>query len=306
MDSPSELRKATLFLVLAAALWSTGGLMIKVISWGPIAILGGRSLFSSLLLLIYLRRFPTKLNRWKFIASVGHVMTAFLFVSATKLTTAANAIFLQYTAPVYIVLLAFWFLHERPSKADWGSMVIIFSGMLLFFGDKLSLSGVYGNLLAVLSGIAMAVMTVALRAQKDGTPMESILIAHVFMAVVGFPAVLKESWTVTNWLIILYLGIFQIGLSFLLFTTAIKHVPALEATLVSTLEPVLNPVWVFLFIGEEPGRFALAGGLIVLGGIALNAISHGRARSAPASDGQVTLPAVAEPAGSASGKLPLP
>jgi drug/metabolite transporter (DMT)-like permease len=282
MDSLSERRKAILFIVLAATLWSTGGLMIKAISWQPLAILGGRSIFSSIVLLLYVRRIPTKWTRWKILASVSHILTASLFIIATKLTTAANAIFLQYTAPVYIVLLAAWFLHERPTQMDWVSMVVIFAGMLLFFGDKLSLDGLYGNLLAVLSGITLAVLTVSMRAQKNGVPAESILLANIFTAVAGFPFVLKEAWTVTNWLIILYLGVFQIGFSFLFFSVAIKHVPALEATLISTLEPVLNPLWVFLFIGEKPGYFALAGGAIVLGGVALNAISSARAAPEPA------------------------
>ncbi len=256
--------------------------MIKAISWQPLAILGGRSLFSSIVLLLYVRRIPLKWTRWKILAAVSHILTASLFIMATKLTTAANAIFLQYTAPVYIVLLAAWFLHERPTGMDWVSMVVIFAGMLLFFGDKLSLNGLYGNLLAVLSGITLALLTVSMRAQKSGMPAESILLANLFTAVAGFPFVLKEAWTVTNWLIILYLGIFQIGLSFLFFSVAIKHIPALDATLISTLEPVLNPLWVFLFIGEKPGLFALAGGVIVLGGVALNAITSARAAPEPA------------------------
>jgi drug/metabolite transporter (DMT)-like permease len=282
MDSLSERRKAILFVILAATLWSTGGLMIKTINWQPFAILGGRSLFSSIVLLLYVRRIPLKWTRWSILASASHFLTASLFVIATKLTTAANAIFLQYTAPVYIVLLGAWFLHEKPTRMDWASMTIIFFGMLLFFGDKLSLNGFYGNLMAVLSGITLALLTVSLRAQKKGMPAESILIANIFTAVVGFPFVLKEAWTVTNWLIILYLGVFQIGFSFLFFSVAIKHIPALEATLISTLEPVLNPVWVFLFIGEKPGLFALAGGVIVLGGVALNAVSSARAAPEPA------------------------
>jgi drug/metabolite transporter (DMT)-like permease len=271
-----------IFLVMAAVLWSTGGFMIKAINWSPLAILAGRNIFSSLLLLAYLRRFPTRWTRWMFIAAASHILTAFLFISSTKLTTAANAIFLQYTAPVYIVLLGFWFLRERPSRTDWISMAVIFAGMFLFFGDKLSLTGLDGNLLAVLSGVTMAVMTVALRAQKDGSPAESILIAQISTAILGFPLVLHESWTITNWLIILYLGIFQIGLAFILFTSAIKHVPAIEATLISTLEPVLNPMWVFLFIGEEPGRFALLGGVVVLAGVVINAIGGMRASPQPA------------------------
>ncbi len=282
MDSAAQRSRSIVFLLLAAVLWSTGGLLIKTISWQPISILAGRSIFSSILLLIYLRRFPTHWTRWKILAAVSHLFTAFLFVTATKLTTSANAIFLQYTAPVYIILLGIWFLRERPTRVDWGSMVIIFLGMMLFFGDKLSLNGLYGNILAVLSGVALAVMNVSLRAQKDGSPAESILLAHVFTAVVGFPYVLKETWTINSWLIILFLGIFQIGLSFIFFTSAIKHVPAIEATLISTLEPVLNPVWVFLFIGEQPGPLALLGGLIVLAGIAWNAVGSARAAPAPA------------------------
>jgi len=282
MDSLSERRKAILFIVIAASLWSTSGVLIKMINWQPVAILAGRSLFSSVVFLLYLRRIPTNWTRWKILASVAYIMTQFLFITATKLTTAANAIFLQYTAPIYVVLLAFWFLNEKPSRADWVSMLVIFLGLLLFFGDKLSTNGLYGNILAVLSGITSALMMVSMRAQKEGTPAESILIANLFTALVGFPFVLKETWTATNWVILLYLGLIQIGLSSLLFSKAIKHVPALEANLVSTLEPVLNPVWVFLFLGESMGYFALIGGLIVLVGVSLSAISSARTAREPA------------------------
>jgi len=277
MDSISERRKAILFLVIAAVLWSTSGVLVKMLNWQPIAILAARSLFASLVFLVYLRRLPTQWTRWKVLAAVACILTQFLFVTSTKLTTAANAIFLQYTAPIYIVLLAFWFLREKPSRMDWVSMFIIFLGMFLFFGDKLSTDGFYGNILAVLSGLTSAIMIVSFRAQKDGAPAESFLIASLATAIFGFPFVLKETWTVTNWLIIAYLGIFQIGLAFVFFTKAIKHIPALEANLVGTLEPVLNPVWVFLFLGEKMGTYALLGGLVVLGGVILSAAGSARA-----------------------------
>jgi len=282
MQAAAARRRSILFLILAAILWSTGGLMIKSTSWQPLAIMVGRNIFSSALLLLYLRRFPTRWTRWKLIAAFSHLLTAFLFISSTKLTTAANAIFLQYTAPLYIILLGFWFLREKPTRTDWLSMLVIFSGMFLFFGDKLSLEGLQGNILAALSGLTLAMMTVALRAQKDGTPVESILIAQVFTVVFGFPLLFRESWTATNWLIVGYLGIFQIGFAFLLFTTALKHVPALEATLIGTLEPVLNPLWVAFFIGERPGSYALIGALVVLAGVAMNSVGSARAASAPA------------------------
>ena len=277
MDSLSERRKAILFLALAAVLWSTSGVLIKMMDWLPLAILSARSLFASLVFLVYLRRLPKSWNRWQLLAAVSSILTQFLFVTSTRLTTAANAIFLQYTAPIYVVLLGYWFLREKPSRTDWLSMLVIFVGLTLFFGDKLSANGLYGNILAILSGATSALMVVSFRAQKDGSPAESILIASLAAAIFGFPFVLKETWTVTNWLILAYLGIFQIGFAFVFFTKAIKHIPALEANLVGTLEPVLNPLWVFLFLGERLGAFAFIGGLVVLSGVTLSAIGSARA-----------------------------
>ena len=277
MNSVSERRKAILFLVIAAILWSTSGLFIKILDWQPISILAGRSLFASIVFLIYLRRIPTRFSFWQLLAAAMFILTQFLFITSTKMTTAANAIFLQYTGPIYVVLLAFWFLREKPSRTDWLSMLVIFLGLTLFFGDKLSTEGFYGNLLAILSGVTGAIMMVSFRAQKNGNPAESSLIAFLVTAIFGFPFVLKETWTLNSWSILAFLGIFQIGLAFIFFTKGIKHIPALEANLIGTLEPVLNPIWVFLFYGESIGLFALIGGLIVLGGVALSALGSTRA-----------------------------
>lgn len=277
MDSLSERRRALLFLVLAAILWSTSGVLIKTMDWQPIAILSARSLFASLVFLIYLRRLPTRFNRWQLLAASASTLTQFLFITSTQLTTAANAIFLQYTAPIYVVLLGFWFLHENPSRTDYVSMAVIFLGLLFFFGDQLSTDGLYGNLLAIISGVTSAVMMVSFRAQKDGAPEESFLLGSLVTAIVGLPFILQESGTASNWLVIAFLGVFQIGLAFIFFTQAIKHIPALEANLIGTLEVILNPVWVFLFLGEGMGTFALIGGLIVLGGVILSAIGSTKA-----------------------------
>jgi drug/metabolite transporter (DMT)-like permease len=207
------------------------------------------------------------------LAAGGSIATQFLFVTSTKLTTAANSIFLQYTAPIYVVLLAYWLLREKPSGSDWIAMGIILLGLFLFFGDQLSPDGLYGNILAMLSGVTAAVMMVSFRAQKDATPEDSILIASLAIAVLGFPSILKETQSITGWLSIAYLGIFQIGLAFIFFTKGIKHIPALEANLIGTLEPILNPVWVFVFLGEQMGRSALLGGLLVLVGVIVSAVA---------------------------------
>ena len=277
MDSLSERRKAIFYLIITAILWSTSGLFVKILDWQPVAILAGRSLFAAIVFLIYLRRIPTRFGLWQLLAAGMFILTQFLFITSTKMTTAANSIFLQYTGPLYVVLLGYWFLGEKPSRTDWLSMLVIFIGLTLFFGDELSPEGFYGNLLAILSGVTSAVMMVAFRAQKDGNPAESNLIAFLLTATLGFPFVLKETWTITNWSILAFLGVFQIGLAFIFFTQGIKHIPALEANLIGTLEPVLNPIWVFLFYGESMGAFALIGGLVVLGGVTLSAIGSARA-----------------------------
>ena len=277
MDSLSERRKAILYLALAAILWSSSGLFVKILDWQPISILAGRSFFASIVFLIYLRRIPTRFSMWQLLAALMFILTQFLFITSTKLTTAANAIFLQYTMPIYVVLLAYWFLGEKPTRTDWLSMLVIFIGLTLFFGDELSAEGFYGNLLAILSGVTGAIMMVSFRAQKNGNPAESNLIAFLFTATLGFPFIMKETWTVNSWLILAFLGIFQIGFAFIFFTKGIKHIPALEANLIGTLEPVLNPIWVFLFYGESMGAFALIGGLVVLGGVILSAVGSAKA-----------------------------
>jgi drug/metabolite transporter (DMT)-like permease len=276
MTPLTERRQATLFLILAAILWSTAGVFVKALDWQPVSILAGRGIFTSIVFLLYLRRLPKNISRWTLLAAGASIATQILFITSTKLTTAANSIFLQYTAPIYVVLLAYWFLHEKPSRNDFLAMGIIFLGLLLFFGDQLSTEGFYGNILAVISGVTAAIMMVSFRAQKNGSPEDSVILASLIIAVFGFPSVLKESWTITNWLSVAYLGVIQIGLAFILFTKSIKHIPALEANLIDILEPILNPLWVFLFLGERMGKSALLGGLVVLVGVIVSAVGSAK------------------------------
>ena len=155
-------------------------------------------------------------------------------------------------------------------------MLVIFAGMLLFFGDELSFKGLYGNLLAVLSGMLMAVMILCMRRQKAGVPGNTILLGNILGALIGMPFLFQESISLSSLGIISYLGIFQIGLSFVFYSIAIKHVKALESTLILTMEPILNPVWVFLAIGETPAGLAMVGGVLVLGAVAARAMISAR------------------------------
>ncbi len=262
--SVNERPKAILFLVITAALWSLGGLLIKSINSHPMAIAGVRSGISAILIVIATGR--PKFN-WSFAqigAALAYSALVLLFVAANKNTTAANAILIQYTAPVYVALLSAWLLKERVKLLDWVTIFIALGGMVLFFVDNISTKGVLGNLLAAASGVCFGVFTVLMRMQKEGSPLESVLMGNILTAVIGIPFLFQSMPDSKGWLYLVVLGVVQLGLPYILYAKAIKHVTALEASLIPVIEPILNPVWVFLMLGETPGKWALIGGAIVL------------------------------------------
>ncbi len=269
-------RRAIALLLLTALLWSTSGLFVKLLHWHPLSIFSARGIVASVVFLIWLRRVPLRITPFLAAGAAGYMGAQFLFIFSTRLTTAANAIFLQYTAPIYVLIFGVWFLGERPRRVDWITMVVIFAGMLLFFGEGLTLDGLYGNLAAILGGVALAIMIVSARAQKDSHPAQIFLIGSCLGGLIGLPSVLQETWSLADAAIIAYLGIIQTGLASALYSIAIRHVPALESNLILMLEPVLNPLWVFLVIGESPAPLALIGGAVVLGAIAVRAIAGAR------------------------------
>jgi drug/metabolite transporter (DMT)-like permease len=168
--------------------------------------------------------------------ALAYAGTVILFVTANKLTTAANAILLQYTAPVYTALLGAWILKEKTTKLDWLTIAIVLGGMSLFFLDKLSVGNISGNFCAMISGVAFAFTAVLLRKQKDGSPLESIILGNILTAVIGLPFMLQSMPSPSSWLGLIILGIFQLGISYILYALAIKHVTALEAILI----PIIN------------------------------------------------------------------
>jgi drug/metabolite transporter (DMT)-like permease len=260
---------ALLLLVLTAVLWSFGGLLIKWVDWHPMAIAGMRSLIAGLVILVYHRR-PR--FDWSFPQIGGAICYAgvvILFVVANKLTTAANVILLQYTAAIYVALGSALFLGERVTRGDWTMIVIVIGGMTLFFVDRLSFGGLLGNICALGDGLAFAGLILFLRKQKGGSPVETVILGNFLTALIGLPFMFRGMPDAQGWAGLLLLGIFQVGLSYILFTIAIKHVTAFEASLVPAIEPVLNPVWVFLFLGEVPGKWAILGGAVILSTITL-------------------------------------
>jgi len=256
--------RAVLFLIIAAVLWSSGGLLIKLVEWNPVAIAGTRSAIAALVILAFRRRMRLNWSLAQLGGAVCYAATVILFVMATKWTTAANAILLQYTAPIYVALLSYWFLRERITQRDLMAIVAAFGGMILFFLDDLSGGGIAGNIIAILSGVAFAGTALFLRKQKDGSPIESVFLGNIVAFLIGIPFMLQAVPNATSWLGLILLGVFQLGCSYILYAEAMKHVTALEGILIPVIEPVLNPIWVFLLLKEKPGGWAVLGGTIVL------------------------------------------
>lgn len=259
--------RSIIFLVLAASFWSLGGLLIKLVRMNAIAIAGGRSFIAALLMLTIIRKPSMKFNKYKLGCSVAYAGTVIFYVIANKLTTSANAIILQYTAPIYVALLGTWLLNERTTKLDWAAIFVVFGGMVLFFIDEMSVGGLLGNIYAILSGLCFAIVTLLLRKQKDESPLESIFWGNILTAIIGIPFIYGSPIDGSSMIGILLLGTVQLGISYILYTLALKHVIALEAILIPVIEPILNPVWVFLALGEVPGPWAFVGGFMVLAAI---------------------------------------
>ncbi len=282
MRNPEHARAVGL-MASAALCWSLGGLLIKTVAWSPLAVAGGRGFIAAAFLAVFAPRFRFTWSAAQIGGAVAYAATTVLFVTANKLTTAANAILLQYTAPVWIALFGAWFLGEPATRADWATIVVVFGGMALFFCDNLRFQGVEGNLVALASGVAFAAMTMLLRKQKDTSAVESIFLGDLLAGVIGLPFMLNGGPLphAVGWAALALLGTVQLGLSYLLYARAIRHVTALEAVLIPVLEPILNPVWVLLFLGERPGRYALAGGVVVLTAVTLRTLHSLRPTPSP-------------------------
>lgn len=276
---------AALFLAATALIWGSGGLAIKLVDLPPLALTSARSALSALTLALVFRgrlNFSrAALSPARLCAAGSYAALLALNVAATKWTTAANAIFLAYTAPVYVALLAPRLLGERTRPLDWAFIAAVLCGMGLFFLDRLSAEGLLGNLAAAASGLAYAAFTLSMRAQKDASPVESVLLGHVLVALLGLPQLLTTTPAASDLLGLAYLGIVQQGLSLALYVWCIKRLGALEAMLIMTLEPILNPLLVALGTGELPGGFAVAGGAVVVGAVTLRGILQAR-RPTPA------------------------
>lgn len=268
----SEKNKGNLYILLTALLWSTGGLLIKFIPGNPIAINGARSLVALLFFFFYRRGIRIKINRYVVTAALCLFLTNNLYVIANKMTTAANAIVLQYTAPLFVLIWDCIYRKQKPNKKQCLLVLMAFAGMILFFLDRLEGGQLIGNVIAIISGVTFSGVFFINSLPKSSSEDASMLAFSIsFITSIPFLGeVMNMNGTALGALVVL--GVFQVGLAYVLFAKGAKLTSPVNASLIGLLEAILNPVWVFLFFGEKVGRFALVGAAIILLAVIMNTV----------------------------------
>lgn len=281
----NERRIGILSIIVAALLWSTGGIGIKGIADAPLKVTFYRSVFAAITLFLLFRKQVRVRPSPAFLAAVvsyGACLTA--FVVATKWTTSANAIFLQYAGVVWVLLLSPIVLREPMRRRDVIAISVALVGMALFFVGKFEARGMAGNAMALLSSVFFAALILSLRREHDASR-AAVAWGNVFIAIVLFPFVMHDlALTMKSFLALLFLGVFQIGLAYAFFVKGLQYVSATQASLTGMLEPVANPIWVALFLGERPSLYAVAGAVVVLMAIGWHTMQGEPASEMPAPD----------------------
>lgn len=265
--------KATFQILLCAALWSTAGIFMKWIPWSGFVIASFRSLLSGGVMVAFMavNHFRFRINKRTLFGGISLAGTMLLFSVANKMTTAANAIVLQYTSPIWIVLLSAAFLHKRFHKADMIAVALAFFGIALFFADGLGAGNTAGNLVALGAGLSFGCYYISLGEGTEDERTSAVLVANIITFLIGLPfvATTQPQFDSVSVSLIIFLGIFQLGIPYVLLAHASGWCPPLVCSLLGALEPLLNPVWVAIFDGEMPGALALVGGVIVIATIAV-------------------------------------
>lgn len=292
--SSSAAKRGSFAILLAAFLWSTGGLFIKSVSLDAFSVSLWRSSLAAVTIYViyYYNRAtingsatarPSWFNFHTLLSSFFYALLLILFVVATKLTTSANAIFLQYTAPIYVLFIEPFVYKTKIRSADLGMVLISTAAMALFFVGKFDTSSIWGNVAALASGICFAVYAVLLKHERSdgGVRWRAVILGHIFIAlsmlVLVALGITHPIPSANEALMLAYLGVVQIGIAYAIFTFGISHVRAIDAILLSMIEPVLNPVWVYFGIGETPTSYAIIGGIIILIVVAARTILNNRA-----------------------------
>jgi len=262
----SDRRFGIIMTILAATLWSTGGLFIKLLPLDAFSILFYRSFYAAVIFIIIFRKSLFRFNKLSLVSILFYAPLLIAFVTSTKLTTAANAIFLQYTAPAVVLLLEPYFIRTKLTKINIFTVVVCFAGMCLFFVEQFSQPDNWlGIWIAFFNGLILAGFLIIQKINKPEFLPGAVFLGNIVVCLITLPWFIENPFPTfqeNNYLMILGFG--QLGLGFALFLFGQKYLPAIESSLISMLEPLLNPVWVFIGYGENPGYWAMIGGLVII------------------------------------------
>ena len=276
MKNSSEHTKGILAVFLTALLWSSGGLFIKLVTLSPMQISFFRCLIAAIVFAVLFREKILKLNPLALLNSFSYAAVLILFVIATKTTTAANAIFLQSTAPIYVLIFEPILTKTKWEKINIITIAVCFLGMILFFMGDLTPGDIKGNIAALLAGVAFAAFFLGMKKNDKQYGEASIFYGNIIVALICTPFVTEvRELSFNNLWMLVFLGVFQIAFAYALFSYGIKKILAVEASIISMLEPVLNPVWVFIGYGEVPSVYAIIGGLIIISAITIRTLLAG-------------------------------
>lgn len=265
-------------MVICSILWSTAGLFIGYIDLNPFAIAGYRGLVAGITILSFMliARYKIIVNKKTLISMIFVSATALCFVLSTKLADAANAIVLQYTAPIYIVLFSAIFLKKKPKKNDLITIIVTMVGIVLFFVESLKGGNLLGNILGLCAGVSMGFMFICVGECDKDEKLSGIMLSEFLTATIGIVVslFLEKSFTTEPIpiLCILFLGVFQLGIPYTLYGLANANCPALLCCLIAAIEPVLNPVLVAIVTGNVPSPLAIVGGVVVIAAVTTNCV----------------------------------
>ncbi len=279
MKNLSEHQKGILYVFTAALLWSSGGLFIKLISLSAMQLSFFRCSIAAITFALIFKERIFRINKLSLINSIFYAIVLITFVIATKTTTAANAIFLQATAPIYVLIFEPIIGKTRYEQINIITVGVCILGMILFFVGKLEPGHLEGNLVALISGITFAAFFLGMKRNNQQYQQSSIFYGNILVALICIPFISSiETLATSDLWMVSFLGIFQIAVAYAFFASGLKRIQAVEASIISMVEPVLNPVWVLIGYGEVPSFTAIIGGLIILGAIIVRSLIAGGIR----------------------------
>lgn len=280
MTKSVKVNKSALYMLMSAVLFSLGGLFVKTCPWSAMAMNSFRNIFAFIVVYIFFSSQGKKvrINKINIIGGIAYAVTNIFFVMANKLTTAANAIVLQFTLPIFIILFSWLFLKQKPLKNDLITCSVVFAGVIIFFLDGLSAGNNLGNVLALVSGMSYAIVFM-LKSFDGADTYSPILIGQLICIAVGLPFIFFQTdYSLPTVFMIVVQGIVQVGLAFIFFIKGLENTPPVTAAIISTIEPVLNPLLVALFYHESVSTLSLIGAVIVVLSIAVYNILNARAK----------------------------